>query len=221
MTATKRIRPALLLDAVSDEREYGRGKKSFSASLTDVTLLLEPGESVGILGRRRDGTGLLSEVISGMRHPAEGRTFIDGDPLVLDEAGSFLTQETLQFNMERFAMAHQMSGQRLRAAIEIVATEAGVDASALGEDAASIDHEVLERIRFYLALATGTKILVVEEAELLFDLLQQEPEQKKVETFRRRGGALIVISQDPRNLNGITDRTCWLHDPCGTLGRRA
>jgi len=212
MNGQARIRPVLLLHGVSDQRDYGRGRKSFSASLEDVTMLVQGGESLGVLGGRRDGVGLLSEVISGIRQPAAGRMFVDGEPVVLDEAGAFLPQETLRFNMVRFAMAHQMSGQRMRSAVGIVAVEAGLDESALDQETGAFEHDVVERIRFYLALATGTRILVVEEAESLFDILQQEQELKKLDAFRGRGGSLIVISQEIRHQSGITDRTCWLHE---------
>lgn len=212
MSERNRIRPAVLLLGVSGERNHGRGKKAFTASLDGVTVLLEPGTSLGILGGRRDGAGLISEFICGTRQPSSGRIFVNGDPVALDDSGSFLPRETLRFNLVRFGMAYQMSGQRLRSAVEIVAAEAGFETAALDAEAGSIEQDALERARFYLALATGTRVLIVDESEVLFGLLQQESERKKLDTFRRRGGSLVLVSHDPRHLAGTADRIAWLRD---------
>ncbi|GHD11671.1 hypothetical protein GCM10008096_26320 [Zhihengliuella salsuginis] len=171
-----------------------------------------PGESVGILGSRRDGAQLVTELVAGSKDPEQGKIYIDGDPVVLDAPGAFLSEETLRFNAVRFAMAHGMSGQRVRSAVAIVAQEAALDDAVFDDQVRNIDHQTVERVRFYLALATGTKALVIDDSEVLFELLQNEWEQKKVEAFYGRGGSMILVSNDIRHLSPLAGRICWLHE---------
>ncbi|WP_102158987.1 ABC transporter ATP-binding protein [Zhihengliuella halotolerans] len=212
MTTSARVRPALLIHGVSAERSQGRGKGAFTAAINDLTFLAEPGEAVGFLGSRRDGAALIAEVITGNSVPTDGKIYVDGDPVVLDAAGSYDTDESLRFNMVRFVTANRMSGQRVSSAVATVAAEVQIGDATLDELVQNIDQEVVDRVRFYLALVTGTRILVIDEAETLVELLANEREQRKLEAFHRRGGTLIVVSHEIRHLLQLTNRICWIHD---------
>ncbi|RZU61569.1 ABC transporter ATP-binding protein [Zhihengliuella halotolerans] len=212
MTPPARVRPTLLLHGVSAERSQGRGKKAFTAVINDLTFLAEAGEAVGFLGSRRDGAALIAEVITGNSVPTDGKIYVDGEPVVLDAAGSYDAEESLRFNMVRFATANRMSGQRVTSAVATVAAEAQIGDETLDELVQNIDQEVVDRIRFYLALVTGTRILVIDEAETLVELLANDGEQRKLEAFHRRGGTLIVVSHEIRHLLQLTNRICWIHD---------
>lgn len=60
---------------------YGKKKNTFTA-LDDVSLNIEEGSSVAILGKSGSGKSTLMHAISGLDKPQKGRVLIDGDDIL-------------------------------------------------------------------------------------------------------------------------------------------
>jgi putative ABC transport system ATP-binding protein len=59
---------------------YGKKQNQFSA-LDDVSLVIESGKSVAIVGKSGSGKSTLMHVVSGLDHPTSGEVVIDGDDI--------------------------------------------------------------------------------------------------------------------------------------------
>ncbi len=66
--------PALRIDAWALSRVLRNGVRT----LTDVTLSIEPGQLVGVIGASGAGKTTLLETLAGLRHPSSGRVCLDG-----------------------------------------------------------------------------------------------------------------------------------------------
>ena len=60
---------------------YGKKKNAFTA-LDDVSLNIEEGSSVAILGKSGSGKSTLMHAISGLDKPQKGRVLIDGEDIL-------------------------------------------------------------------------------------------------------------------------------------------
>lgn len=60
---------------------YGKKKNAFTA-LDDVSLNIEEGSSVAILGKSGSGKSTLMHAISGLDKPQKGKVLIDGEDIL-------------------------------------------------------------------------------------------------------------------------------------------
>ena len=60
---------------------YGKKKNAFTA-LDDVSLNIEEGSSVAVLGKSGSGKSTLMHAISGLDKPQKGRVLIDGEDIL-------------------------------------------------------------------------------------------------------------------------------------------
>ena len=57
---------------------YGKGTPFEKAALSNVSLTIEKGEFIGIIGHTGSGKSTLIQHLNGLLHPTEGRVTVDG-----------------------------------------------------------------------------------------------------------------------------------------------
>jgi len=145
-------------------------------SLSDVTLTIQPGEKIGLIGRVASGKSTLGRVLCGLYEPTQGSYRIDGldsrqhHPHQLRRALRYVGQDAELFSgsiRENLTLgAHQAEDRDLFAAV----AKSGADGF-IGKDAAGFDFHIGERgsrlsggQRSFLVLARA----LVEPCRLLF-----------------------------------------------------
>jgi ABC-type multidrug transport system fused ATPase/permease subunit len=197
-----------------------------AAALTDVTLELEQGEQVGLVGRTGAGKSTLALIVLGLLEPQGGRVLIDEVPLAeLRPADwqrriAWVAQEprlltgTVADNI-RFLREHLPDGD-LRAA---------ADAAGLGHDIASwpeeLDHPVgpggnalsvgqRQRIVLARALAGAPDLLVLDEPTSALDVHTEVAVRDAVAALHGRT-TVVVIAHRLSTLDSC-DRVAVLED---------
>jgi ATP-binding cassette subfamily C protein LapB len=145
-------------------------------SLSDISLRIEPGERVGLIGRVASGKSTLGRVICGLYEPTEGSYRIDGldsrqhHPHELRAALRYVGQDAELFSGTiRENLMLGARGADERRLVEVIA-ESGADGF-IGRDAAGFDLHIGERgsrlsggQRSFMVLARA----LVEPCKLLF-----------------------------------------------------
>ena len=67
-----------MIELANITKQYGKKQQKFTA-LDDVTLSIEKGKSVAIIGKSGSGKSTLMHIMSGLDHPTRGSVTIDGD----------------------------------------------------------------------------------------------------------------------------------------------
>ncbi|VEN73502.1 Leukotoxin translocation ATP-binding protein LktB [Candidatus Desulfarcum epimagneticum] len=177
--------------------------------LREVTLSIDPGKAVGIVGRSGSGKSTLAKLIQRLYAPQRGRVLVDGvdvamvDPAWLRRQIGIVLQDSILFNrpvrenialanpsmpMERVAEAARMSG----AHEFILKLSEGYD-TVIEERGQNLSGGQRQRIAIARALAADPRILIFDEATSALDYESESVIRQNMETIRK-GRTVITIA---------------------------
>lgn len=187
----------------------GEGRKTFNA-LEDVSLRVEAGESLGIIGRNGSGKSTLLKMLAGVTLPTTGEIRVEGRVASLLELGAgfhpMLTgRENVYLNAGLLGMRH--------AAVDEV-FDAIVAFSGIGE---FIDQPVdtyssgmYVRIAFAVAVHANPDIFLIDEVLAVGDEEFQRQCRVKIGELKESGKTIVFVSHDLGIVNTLCDRVILL-----------
>jgi lipopolysaccharide transport system ATP-binding protein len=180
--------------------------------LRDINFVVNPGETVGIMGVNGAGKSTLLKMITGTTQPTTGSVHVRGRLAALLELGmGFHPEFTGRQNVR---MAGQLMGF---APEEINALMPEIEAFAdIGE---YIDQPVRVyssgmqvRLAFSVATAKRPEILIVDEALSVGDAAFQRKCFRRIESYRDDGTTLLLVSHDVETVKKICDQALLIRD---------
>lgn len=157
-------------------------------ALDDVTLAVERGARIGIVGSSGSGKTSLVDIVTGLLRPTVGRVLIDGHPLSLDNAASwraqigyvsqhpFIADDSLRFNVALGVDREVVDDGRVRRALEdagfgeVLRFELGDRLeSPLGERGVRLSGGQRQRVAIARALYRESSLLILDEATSALD----------------------------------------------------
>ncbi|SEP42915.1 ATP-binding cassette, subfamily B, HlyB/CyaB [Methylobacterium sp. ap11] len=171
--------------AVTFDRVRFRYRPDAPEALRGVSLAIEPGETIGIVGPSGSGKSTLTKLVQRLYVPEQGRVMIDGvdltlvDPAWLRRQIGVVLQENILFNRsvrENIALADTtlpmervIAAARLAGAHEfILALPHGYD-TVIDERGANLSGGQRQRVAIARALIGDPRILILDEATSALD----------------------------------------------------
>jgi len=179
-------------------------------ALRDVTLRVEAGRTVGLIGRNGSGKSTLLKVISRILYPDRGTVRVHGRLSTLLELGAgfhpdFTGRENIYLNASILGLTRGQIRDRLD---EIVAF------SELGE---FIDNPVRNyssgmymRLGFSVAVHVECDVLLVDEVLAVGDMAFQEKCMARIRALKEQGTTIVLVSHTPRQVEQLCDTAVWL-----------
>ena len=176
-------------------------------ALRDVSLVVRPGESVGIIGPTGSGKSTLLDVILGLLEPESGLILLDGAPLAercetwqrsigYVPQDVYLVDDTLRANVALGWYGTEIDDAAVADAVRlagltdvITALPNGVD-TVVGERGVRLSGGQRQRVGLARALYTRPSVLVLDEATSNLD---QPTEHRIVDTLAELQGGLTMI----------------------------
>jgi subfamily B ATP-binding cassette protein HlyB/CyaB len=180
-----------------------------SEVLRGVSLIIEPGEVIGVVGRSGSGKSTLAKLVQRLYVPERGRVLVDGVDLALADASSLrrqigvVLQENVLFNRsirDNIALADPgaplaavMRAAKLAGAHEfILELPEGYD-TMVGEHGSTLSGGQRQRIAIARALITQPRILIFDEATSALDYESERIIQQNMKAICQ-GRTVIVIA---------------------------
>jgi putative ABC transport system ATP-binding protein len=210
-----------LLQIEHVSKRHRRGRREHVA-LQDVSLSVEAGEVVAVLGSGNSGRRTLLRVAAGLELPDDGRVLFEGVEM---GAGQSLTGHRVAFCHTSFnalegdmvvdhvatgLLAKGFSPVRARRAAHEALARCGASGCA-DFDPSELDSIERVRVAFARALVGAPALMVVDEPTAGVGLLESDPLLRLLRSFAQEGMAVLLATSDASSLAGI-DRVVMIAD---------
>jgi ABC-2 type transport system ATP-binding protein len=197
--------PALLVEGVTKRFVVGRKRKPVTA-IANVSLRLERGDIVGILGANGSGKSTLIRLISGLLTLDEGRVSVFGHDIERDEMAvkrliNRVSVDAAFFKklspMENLLFAARLygldaSGAKVRA-LEIL-ERLGISEKRVGRPIEQMSRGMQQKVAIARALLTSPSLLLLDEPTTGLDPRSKLDVQAFIEEVRATHDASIVLT---------------------------
>lgn len=179
-------------------------------ALTDVSLDIRRGETVGIVGRNGCGKSTLLQIICGTLQPTSGTVEVQGRVAALLELGAGFNGEfTGRENVYMNGAILGFSRDEMDARFEQIAAFAGIG-DFIERPVKTYSSGMFVRLAFAVATAVEPDILVVDEALAVGDEAFQRKCFARIEAIKERGGTILFVSHGSQTIVQLCDRAILL-----------
>lgn len=207
MAANKSSLPPLI-GRIEFDQVIFRYRPDAPEVLRGVSLIIQPGQVVGIVGRSGSGKSTLAKLAQRLYVPEHGRVLVDGMDLAMADTSSLrrqigvVLQENMLFNRtvrENIALADP--GRPMEAVIRVAKLAGAHDFilelpegydTMVGEHGATLSGGQRQRIAIARALITDPRILVFDEATSALDYESERIIQNNMKAICKGRTVLII-----------------------------
>ena len=182
--------------------------------IRDASLVIERGETVGLIGRNGAGKTTLLRMIAGIYRPDEGRLTVSGRVAALLELGAgFHPDFTGRENVMLIGIVHGLSKREVRERFDRI-----VDFSGIGEfveaPVRTYSAGMFMRLAFSVAIHVEPDILLIDEILSVGDEAFQRKSRAVIESrIRSRRQTTVLVSHDLGAVEALCDRVLLLDPP--------
>lgn len=185
---------------------FKRQKPNEFIALDDVSLEIEKGEVVGIIGRNGSGKSTLLRVIAGIYPPDEGEVYAAGDISLLAGLGTGFSQH--QTGRENALLYGSILGHNEREMNEKI--DEIIEFSELGtfidEPLRTYSAGMKARLGLAVASAINPNILLIDEVLGVGDPNFREKSKKKILDMVKGASTVVIVSHSFGLMTDICDR---------------
>ncbi len=188
----------------------GRGSATEVWALRDVSLTVEPGEALGLVGRNGSGKTTLLRLVAGLFKPTGGRVATSGRIGSLLELGAgFHPDFTGRENVYLNGSIHGLSRARVRELMDEIVAFAELE-RAIDLPVRTYSSGMYMRLGFSVASHIEADVLLLDEVFAVGDEDFQRKCFGKIREFKSRGGTIVFVSHDAQSVERLCDRAVLL-----------
>jgi ABC-type polysaccharide/polyol phosphate transport system ATPase subunit len=188
----------------------GRARAREVEALRDVSLEVEPGGAVGLVGRNGSGKTTLLRLISGIIKPSSGRIEAGGRIASLLELGAgFHPDFTGRENVYLNGSIHGLSRARVRELMDEIVAFAELERF-IDLPVRTYSSGMYMRLGFAVASHIQSDVLLLDEVFAVGDEQFQRKCFGKIAEFKGRGGTIVFVSHDAQAVERLCDRAVLL-----------
>jgi lipopolysaccharide transport system ATP-binding protein len=211
---------AVDIDHVSKRFRLGQGASLFGAlrrqhratlwALRDISLAVEAGESVGLIGHNGAGKTTLLKLLARITRPTSGQVRTRGRVASLINLGAgFHPELTGRENILLNGVILGLSRREVRQRFEQIIDFADLGAS-IDTPLKRYSSGMYARLGFAVAVHVDPDVLLVDEVLSVGDVSFQERSMRRMLSFRDDGRAILFVSHNLSAVEMMCHRAVWL-----------
>jgi ABC-type polysaccharide/polyol phosphate transport system ATPase subunit len=190
----------------------GRTEATDVLALRDVSLRVEPGEAVGLIGRNGSGKSTLLRLIAGIIKPTSGKVETGGRIGSLLELGAgfhpdFSGRENVFLNGAIYGLRKAEIRERFDEIVAFAELENAID-----RPVRTYSSGMYMRLGFAIAAHLDADVLLLDEVFAVGDEAFQRKCFGKIFEFKQRGGTIVFVSHDATQVERLCERAVLLRD---------
>ena len=190
----------------------GRGQLEEVHALRDVSLHVEPGEAVGLVGRNGSGKSTLLRLVAGIIKPTAGRVAAGGRIGSLLELGAgfhpdFSGRENVFLNGAIFGLKRRQIEERFDEIVAFAELEHAID-----RPVRTYSSGMYMRLGFAIAAFLDADTLLLDEVFAVGDEAFQRKCFGRIHAFKQGGGTIVFVSHDAAAVERLCERAVLLQE---------
>lgn len=191
------------------KKALGRPEKVEVNALNEISLVVERGESVGIIGRNGSGKSTMMKLISGQERPTSGAVYASSTPIMLGVNAALVPDLAGDQNVILGCLAMGMERSVIDEKFDSIVELSGLEKS-IHLPMKSYSSGMGSRLRFAIAAAVDPEILLVDEALNTGDAQFVDRSRKRMDELRRNAGCVFLVSHSLPTIEDMCTRVLWL-----------
>jgi len=190
----------------------GREPQGGAEVLHDVSLEINAGESVGIIGENGAGKSTLLKLLTGVISPSRGSISCNSRIAALLELGAgFQPEFSGVDNVRMKAALLGMSARQLDQRMDEILSFADIG-EYVHEPVKHYSSGMVVRLGFAVVAASDPELLITDEVLAVGDESFQKKCINWIESFLKRGNTLLMVSHSMYQVQKLCQRALWLHE---------
>jgi len=207
LLAAARLAPTPGLRARCRNRAHAYGREHWA--LSNISLEVKKGETVGIIGRNGSGKSTLLQIICGTLNPSSGDVQVNGRVAALLELGSgfnpeYTGRENVFMNGQLLGLSKQQIADRF-ADIEAFADIGDF----IDQPVKAYSSGMYVRLAFAVIAHVDADVLVIDEALAVGDAFFTQKCMRFLRKFMKTGTVLFV-SHDTASIKSLCTHAVWI-----------
>lgn len=184
-------------------------KIQYFYALKDVSLQIEKGSVVGILGTNGSGKSTMSSLLAGISEPDEGEIIINGEQALISIATGLNKQLTGLENIELKGALLGFPKKRIKELTERVINFAEIG-DFLYQPVKKYSSGMKSRLGFSINLCLDPDIIIVDEALSVGDRTFARKCLNRMTELKNEGKTILFISHSLAQVQNFCDSAIWL-----------
>ena len=178
-------------------------------ALNSLSLIVERGESLGVIGRNGSGKSTLMKLVSGQIRPSSGAIFASSTPIMLGVNAALVPDLSGDQNVVLGCLAMGLSRAEIDERFETIVELSGLEKS-IHLPMKSYSSGMSSRLRFAIAASVDPEILLVDEALNTGDAQFADRSKQRMDELRSKAGCVLLVSHSLETITEMCTRVIWL-----------
>ena len=187
----------------------GVGEQKVEA-LKPLSLVVNTGESVGVIGTNGSGKSTLMKVLTGHLPPTTGAVYATSTPIMLGVNAALVKQISGHDNITLGCLAMGMTRQQVEEKRDAVIELSGLTDNALRLPMKAYSSGMASRLQFAIATSMDPEILIIDEALNTGDAQFRARTASRIDELREKAGCVFLVSHSLPTIREMTNRCIWI-----------
>lgn len=181
-------------------------------ALNGISISVQKGEALGILGKNGSGKSTLLKLITGVLSPSSGSLKVNGRISAILELGAgfnpeYTGRENVYLNGLMMGYTREQMSERIQPIIDFADIGEFID-----QPVKVYSSGMFARLAFAVSINVDPEILIVDEALAVGDIRFQTKCIDKMKELKAKGTTILFVSHATEQVKRFCNRAVWLKD---------
>ncbi|MCL1990903.1 MAG: ATP-binding cassette domain-containing protein [Defluviitaleaceae bacterium] len=178
-------------------------------ALKGITLQVNAGESLGIVGVNGSGKSTLSNIIAGVIQPTTGQVKINGEVSIISISSGLnrALTGTENIRLKLLMLGYKMSEIEAMLDDIVLFSELG---SQIDQPLKSYSSGMKARLGFAIMIHMNLDIMIVDEGLSVGDATFKKKCEDKITEFKKQGKTFVIVSHRSGDIKRLCEKTAWI-----------